>query len=76
MFDFDELFKWYSNQDEFIARDMLILELLVAKGVITNEEVAATFTPENLKKNIELIQKSKKERAERELLKHKEGLSQ
>ena len=76
MFDFDELFKWYSNQDEFIARDMLILELLVAKGIITNEEVAATFTLENLKQNIELIQKSKKERAERELLKHKEGSSQ
>lgn len=76
MFDFDELFKGYSNQDEFIARDMLILELLIAKGVITNEEVAATFTPENLTKNIELVQKTKKEQAERKLAEYKEGSSQ
>ena len=71
MFDFDELFKGYSNSDEFIARDMLILELLIAKGVITNEDVAATFTPENLTKNIELVQKTKREQAE-----YKEGSSQ
>lgn len=76
MFDFDELFKGYSNSDEFIARDMLILELLVAKGIITNEEVAATFTPENLTKNIELVQKTKREQAERKLAEYKEGLSQ
>lgn len=76
MFDFDELFKGYSNSDEFIARDMLILELLVAKGVVTNEEVAATFTPENLTKNIELIQKTKREQAERKLAEYKEGSSQ
>lgn len=76
MFDFDELFKGYSNSDEFVARDMLILELLVAKGIITNEEVAATFTPENLTKNIELVQKAKREQAERKLTEYKEGLSQ
>lgn len=76
MFDFDELFKGYSNQDEFIARDMLILELLVAKGIITNEDVAATFTPENLTKNIELVQKTKREQAERKLAEYKEGSSQ
>lgn len=76
MFDFEELFKGYSNSDEFIARDMMILELLIAKGIITNEEVAATFTPENLTKNIELVQKTKKEQIERELLKYKEGSSQ
>lgn len=76
MFDFDELFKGYSNSDEFIARDMLILELLVAKGVITNEDVAATFTPENLTKNIELVQKTKREQAERKLAEYKEGSSQ
>lgn len=73
MFDFDELFKGYSNQDEFIARDMLILELLISKGVITNEDVAATFTPENLTKNIELVQKTKREQAERKLAEYKEG---
>lgn len=76
MFDFEELFKGYSNSDEFVARDMLILELLITKGVITNEEVTAIFTPENLKKNIELVQKTKKEQAERELLKYKGGSSQ
>jgi hypothetical protein len=76
MFDFDELFKGYSNSDEFIARDMLILELLIAKGVITNEDVAATFTPENLTKNIELVQKTKREQAERKLAEYKEGSSQ
>lgn len=76
MFDFDELFKGYSNSDEFIARDMLILELLIAKGVITNEDVAATFTPENLTKNIELVQKTKREQAERKLAEYKEGSTQ
>lgn len=76
MFDFDELFKGYSNQDEFIARDMLILELLIAKGVITNEDVAATFTPENLTKDIELVQKTKREQAKRKLAEYKEGSSQ
>lgn len=76
MFDFEELFKGYSNSDEFIARDMLILELLIAKGVITNEDVAATFTPENLTKNIELVQKTKREQAERKLAEYKEGSSQ
>lgn len=76
MFDFDELFKGYSNSDEFIARDMLILELLIAKGVITNEDVATTFTPENLTKNIELVQKTKREQAERKLAEYKEGSSQ
>lgn len=76
MFDFEELFKGYSNSDEFIARDMLILELLIAKGVITNEEVAATFTPEKLTKNIELVQKTKREQAERKLAEYKEGSSQ
>lgn len=76
MFDFDELFKGYSNSDEFIARDMLILELLVAKGIITNEEVAATFTPENLTKNIELVQKTKREQVERKLAEYKGGSSQ
>lgn len=75
MFDFDELFKGYSNSDEFIARDMLILELLIAKGVITNEDVAATFTPENLTKNIELVQKTKREQVERKLAEYKEGSS-
>lgn len=76
MFDFDELFKGYSNSDEFIARDMLILELLIAKDVITNEDVAATFTPENLTKNIELVQKTKREQAERKLAEYKEGSTQ
>ena len=76
MFDFDELFKGYSNQDEFIARDMLILELLISKGVITNEDVAATFTLEKLTKNIELVQKTKREQAERKLAEYKEGSSQ
>lgn len=76
MFDFEELFKGYSNSDEFIARDILILELLIAKGVITNEDVAATFTPENLTKNIELVQKTKREQAERKLAEYKEGSSQ
>lgn len=76
MFDFDELFKGYSDSDEFIARDMMILELLVAKGIITNEELAATFTPENLTKNIEIVQEIKREQTEKELSKYKEGSSQ
>lgn len=43
-FDIDDLFNGYSKQDEYIARDMLIIELLIEKGVITKEEVKDKFT--------------------------------
>ena len=31
MFDLDGLFRGFSNQDEYIARDMMILELLIVQ---------------------------------------------
>ncbi len=39
MFDFDEIMRGYTKEDEFIARDIVILDLLVAKGIVTIEEV-------------------------------------
>ena len=39
MFDFEQIMKGYSKEDEFIARDIVILDLLIAKGIITIEEI-------------------------------------
>ena len=44
----DELLRDYSDQDEYIARDMMILEVLINKGLITPEDISKVFTSENL----------------------------
>ena len=67
MFDFDELWKGYSREDEFIARDMLLLELLVEKGVITNEEVNEKY--KHLEEKIEVVKKQRAEALEERLKK-------
>lgn len=60
MFDLDELFRGFSNQDEYIARDMMILELLMKKGLITQEDIVEEFSADNLQAYIKIVQGQKK----------------
>ena len=62
MFDLDELFRVFSNQDEYIARDMMILEILMNKGLIKAEDISKVFTSENLTTYIKIVQEQKKKR--------------
>ena len=57
----DELLRGYSDQDEYIARDMMILEVLINKGLITSEDILKVFTSENLTDYIKIVQKQRKE---------------
>ena len=67
MFDLDELFRGFSNQDEYIARDMMILELLMKKGLITSEDIVEEFSADNLQAYIKIIQDQKKAHAQKRL---------
>lgn len=60
--DIDELLRGYSNQDEYIARDMMILEILMNKGLIKTEDISKVFTSENLTTYIKIVQEQKKKR--------------
>lgn len=60
--DIDELLRGYSDQDEYIARDMMILEVLINKGLITSEDISKVFTSENLTDYIKIVQEQKKKR--------------
>ena len=57
----DELLRGYSNQDEYVARDMMILEVLINKGLITSEDISKVFTSENLTDYIKIVQEQRKE---------------
>ena len=67
MFDLDELFRGFSNQDEYIARDMMILELLMKKGLITQEDIVEEFSVDNLQAYIKIVQDQKKAEAQKRL---------
>ncbi|MGN0966306.1 MAG: hypothetical protein ACI4OP_01755 [Candidatus Coprovivens sp.] len=56
----DELLRGYSDRDEYIARDMIILEILINKGLITNEDILKAFTSEKLTEYITSIQEANK----------------
>ncbi len=56
----DELLRGFSNQDEYIARDMMILEVLINKGLITSEDISKVFTSENLTDYIKIVQEQRK----------------
>lgn len=56
MFDIDSLFKGYSDRDEYIARDLLLINLLLQKGIITSDDIRKVYTPENLSKYIKVVQ--------------------
>ena len=70
MFDLDELFRGFSNQDEYIARDMMILELLMKKGLITSEDIVEEFSVDNLPAYIKIVQDQKKAEAQKRLDKY------
>lgn len=72
MFDLDELFRGFSNQDEYIARDMMILELLMKKGLITSEDIVEEFSADNLQAYIKIVQDQKKAEAQKRLDKYAE----
>lgn len=67
MFDLDELFRGFSNQDEYIARDMMILELLMKKGLITREDIMEEFSVDNLRAYIKIVQDQKKAETQKRL---------
>lgn len=67
MFDLDELFRGFSNQDEYIARDMMILELLMKKGLITQEDIVEEFSADNLQAYIKIVQEQKKAETQKKL---------
>ena len=67
MFDLDELFRGFSNQDEYIARDIMILELLMKKGLITQEDVEEEFSIDNLQAHIKIVQAQKEAQAQKRL---------
>ena len=67
MFDLDELFRGFSNQDEYIARDMMILELLMKKGLITQEDIMEEFSVDNLQTYIKIVQDQKKAETQKRL---------
>ena len=56
----DELLRGYSDQDEYIARDMMILEVLINKGLITSEDISKVFTSEKLTDYIKIVQEQRK----------------
>ena len=56
----DELLRGYSDQDEYVARDMMILEVLINKGLITQEDISKVFTSKNLTDYIKIVQEQRK----------------
>ena len=63
----DELLRGYSDQDEYIARDMMILELLMKKGLITQKDIVEEFSADNLQAYIKIVQDQKKAEAQKRL---------
>lgn len=57
--DIEQVMKGYSKEDEFIARDLLIIELLIDKKIITVEEVNKKY-----EEFYDKIQKVKNDRQE------------
>lgn len=56
----DELLRGYSSQDEYIARDMMILEILINKGLVTPEDISKVFTPESLTDYIKIVREQRR----------------
>lgn len=59
MFDFEQLMKGYSQEDEFIARDILILELLLEKNIISEKEIDEVF--KKLPNKIQEVKKTRED---------------
>lgn len=63
--DIEQVMKGYSKEDEFIARDLLIIELLIDKKIITVEEVNKKY--EKLYDKIQKVKKDRKEDLEKRI---------
>ena len=68
MFDLDGLLRGFSNQDEYIARDTMILELLMKKGLITQEDIMKEFPEDNLRAYIKMVHDQKKAHTQKSLM--------
>lgn len=71
--DIEQIMKGYSKEDEFIARDLLIIELLVEKGIITVEEINKKY--ENLTSKIIEVRNDREEVLESRIKKIKEEIN-
>lgn len=60
MSEIEEVLRGYSSRDEYVARDLLLINLLLEKGLITAEDINRTYTPENLSKYIGVVQQEYK----------------
>lgn len=60
MSEIEEVLRGYSSRDEYVARDLLLINLLLEKGLITTEDINRTYTPENLSKYIGVVQQEYK----------------
>ena len=66
MFDeIEQALKGYSKEDEFIARDLLIIELLIDKKIITIEEVNKKY--EKLYDKIQEVKKDREKALEKRI---------
>ena len=61
----EQLLKGYTKEDEFIARDFLLIELLIEKGFFTTDEINEKY--EELNKKIEEVKKERKEASKKRL---------
>lgn len=57
--DIEQIMKGYTKEDEFIARDLLLIELLIDKGIVTVEEVNNKY--KELSSKIEEVKKQRME---------------
>lgn len=65
MFNLDDIFRGYSNEDDYTARDLIILEILMDKGIVTAKEINERYS--HLADKIEEIKKQRKEINEKRL---------
>lgn len=63
--DIGQVMKGYSKEDEFIARDLLIIELLIDKKIITVEEVNKKY--EELYDKIQKVKNDRQEDLEKRI---------
>lgn len=63
-FNIDDITRGYSDSDDYISRDLLLIELLIDKGIITTEEINKCYKklPDKIKETKEIrLKEAKKE---------------
>lgn len=55
----EELLQGYAYADDYIARDIILINLLVSKGIITNDEVSQAFNPKNISEWVALVKEAR-----------------